>query len=213
MALFLSGGDAEADALLETDAFALLIGMLLDQQVPMERAFSAPLALRARLGGTLDVATVLATDPERLRQAFAQKPALHRFPAAMADRTASLARVIEDRFGGDPAAVWTGAADGADLLRRVRQLPGFGEQKARIFIALLGKRLGITVPGWERAAGAFGEPGVFRSVADIDSPDALQRVRAHKADVKAATKQLARLEADGAGAGGRPRRASAAKRG
>lgn len=195
MGLYLSGGDATADALLETDAFALLIGMLLDQQVPMERAFSAPAELKARLGGTLDVATVLAIDPETLRRAFSEKPALHRFPSAMADRTALLARTIADRFGGDAAAVWTGATDGADLLKRVRQLPGFGEQKARIFIALLGKRLGLAVPGWQQAAGGFGEPGVYRSVADIDSPEALEQVRAHKRDVKAATKGLQRIDA------------------
>ncbi|MCU1490159.1 MAG: hypothetical protein JWM85_1564 [Acidimicrobiaceae bacterium] len=197
MGLHLAGEQA-ADQLLENDPFALLIGMVLDQQVPLERAFSAPLALRERLGGELSVRGVAAIDPEQLAAAFSAKPALHRFPGAMAERVQRLAQLLEERFDGDAAAVWTSASDGTELLANVRSLPGFGEQKARIFVALLGKRLGVRPSGWERAAGSFGEPGSFASVADIDSPEALARVREHKRQMKLAAKALAQ----GSSAGG-----------
>lgn len=185
-------GNAEADALLARDPLALLIGMLLDQQVPMERAFFAPFELSRRLGGELDAARLARTDPEELAAIFASKPALHRFPAAMAQRVQALCSHIVARYGGDAAAVWNDAPDGATLLERVRALPGFGDEKARIFVALLGKRLGVRPPGWEAAAGRFGEPGVYASVADIDGPEALERVREHKRALKVAAKSLRR---------------------
>lgn len=207
MALYLSGVP-EADALLEHDGFALLVGMVLDQQVPLERAFLSPYELRQRLGGTLDARAVVAMDPEVLRAAFSEKPALHRFPGSMADRVQQMARMVVDRFEGDAERVWSDSTDGADLLRRVRSLPGFGEQKAKIFVALLGKRLDVRPPGWEQAAGHFAEPGSFLSIADIDSPEALARVRDHKREIKAAMKGLARLEDAGNAS---PRSAKVAK--
>ena len=190
MALYLSG-DPAADTLLEGDGFALLIGMVLDQQVPLERAFSAPYALRERLGGELSVGAIAAAPLDRLVAAFSEKPALHRFPAAMAERVQRLAQLIEERFGGRAEAVWENAQSGAELLANVRSLPGFGVQKAQIFVALLGKRLAVRPPGWDVAAGQFGEAGSFRSVADIDGPDALAEVREHKRQMKAAARSLA----------------------
>ena len=185
-ALPLTGDDA-ADALLVEDPLALLIGMLLDQQVPMEKAFRGPYDLKERLGGRLDAADVAAADPEELAAVFARRPALHRFPGSMAARTQDLCRHLVDRYGGRAEAVWTEATDGGDLFARVRALPGFGEQKARIFVALLAKRLGVTPPGWEGAAGPYGRRGWF-SVADVDGPDALARVREHKRAMKAEAK-------------------------
>jgi uncharacterized HhH-GPD family protein len=190
MTLYLTG-DPAADRLLEDDPFALLVGMVLDQQVPMERAFSAPKELRERLGGRLDAGQVAAMAPDDLAAAFSAKPALHRFPAAMAERVQAVAKLLVERYGGDAAAVWTTAADGAELLANLRSLPGFGEQKAKIFLALLGKRLGVRPPGWERAAGPYGEKGSFVSVADIDGVEALNRVREHKRQMKAAAKSVA----------------------
>jgi uncharacterized HhH-GPD family protein len=179
-------GDPEADELLEVDPLALVIGMVLDQQVPLEKAFRGPLDLRERLGEDLDAAHIAAMDPDELVAAFAERPALHRFPASMAKRVQETCAVIADQYGGDAASIWTGAADGTDLYERVRALPGFGEQKARIFVALLAKRLGVKPDGWEKAAGRFGEPGTFQSVADIDGPESLARVRAYKKQMKAA---------------------------
>ncbi|HUY30998.1 MAG TPA: HhH-GPD-type base excision DNA repair protein [Acidimicrobiales bacterium] len=199
MALHLTG-DPAADQLLSEDPFALLVAMVLDQQIPLERAFAAPLALRARLGGELDAAHVAAMDPDALVAAFSEKPALHRFPAAMAARVQLLARLLVDRYGGDAARVWTTAADGRELLAHVKSLPGFGPQKAQIFVALLGKRLGVSTPGWAEAAGPFGDAGSYRSVADVDGPEALAKVREHKQALKAAAKSVAVL---GAAAGGR----------
>jgi uncharacterized HhH-GPD family protein len=190
MSLYLSGDEA-ADDLLTTDPLALLIGMVLDQQVPLERAFRSPYDLQQRLGGSLDVATLAAMDPEALAEVFSDKPALHRFPRAMAARVQELCALIVDRYDGDAAAIWTTAADGKALLANVKALPGFGEQKARIFIGLLGKQLGVRPPGWKQAAGPFGETGSFRSVADIDSPDALAKVRRYKQKMKAAAKAAA----------------------
>ena len=193
MGLFLAG-ERSRDELLETDPFALLIGMVLDQQIPMERAFSSPGDLKERLGGTLEVHQIADMDPERLRAAFAEKPALHRFPGSMADRVQQLAKTLVESFDADAASVWTKSSDGAELLKRVRQLPGFGEQKARIFVALLGKRLGVRPSGWDRAAGAFAEKGAFLSIADIDGPAAYAKVRAHKREMKAAQKAVPALE-------------------
>jgi uncharacterized HhH-GPD family protein len=190
MSLYLSGDEA-ADELLSTDPLALLVGMVLDQQVPLERAFTAPADLQDRLGGTLDASALADMDPDQLVELFRQRPALHRFPGSMAGRVQQLCRVVTEEYGGDADAIWTGVSSGDELLARVRALPGFGDQKARIFVALLGKQLGIRPPGWEEASAPFGEKGSFRSVADIDSPEALATVRQHKKEVKAAAKAKA----------------------
>ena len=182
--LYLSGDEA-ADRLLTNDPLALLLGMVLDQQIPLERAFKAPLDLQARLGGQLEVGAIAAMDPEELASVFGTKPALHRFPKSMAGRVQEVCTVIVDSYGGDAAAIWTTATDGEELLSNLKALPGFGEQKARIFTALLGKQLGVRPAGWEHAAAPFGEPGTFRSVADIDSPEASTKVRQFKQQVKA----------------------------
>ncbi len=180
-------GDPEADALLAEDPLALLIGMLLDQQVPMEKAFRGPYDLKERLGGRLDAAEIAAADPDELAAVFAERPAIHRFPGSMAGRTQDLCRYLVEHHGGRAEAVWTEAADGQDLFARLRALPGFGEQKARIFVALLAKRLGVKPPGWEKAAGSYGGRGWF-SVADVDGPESLARVREHKRAMKAEAK-------------------------
>lgn len=183
-------GDGDADGLLSRDPLALLIGMVLDQQIPLERAFSAPLALQQRLGG-LDAETIARMDPDQLAAAFAERPALHRFPAANARRVQDLCRIVVDDYDGQAANIWATAGSGTELLRRVRTLPGFGEQKARIFVGLLGKQLGVRPEGWREAAGRFGQEGTYVSVADITGPESLARVRAYKADLKAATKAAA----------------------
>ena len=181
--------DAKADALLSKDPLALLIGMVLDQQVPLEKAFRGPYDLKERLGvAKLDARELAAWDTDELITAFVTPPALHRYPAAMARRVQELCRVVVDEYGGKPDRIWKNAAGGADLLGRVRALPGFGEQKARIFVALLGKQLGVDVPGWREAAGPFGEEGSRRSVADITGPESLAEVRAYKQQMKAAAK-------------------------
>jgi uncharacterized HhH-GPD family protein len=179
-----SGYDA-ADRLLEEDPLALLIGMVLDQQVPLERAFRSPYDLKERMGGSLGVKAIADADPDTLAAMFVGPPALHRFPGSMSKRVQELCRALIDDYGGRADRVWTEATDGADLFKRVKALPGFGDQKARIFVALLGKRLGVAPPGWEKAAGDYGQPGTHRSVADISSPDALLQVRAYKKDMKA----------------------------
>ena len=179
----------EADKLLSKDPLALLIGMVLDQQIPLERAFSSPLDLKQRLGGRLDPATIAEMDPDELAARFADRPALHRFPAANAKRVQELCRIVIEEYGGRADNVWKKAKDGADLYKRVKALPGFGEQKARIFIGLLGKQLAVQPPGWEEAAGAFGRPGTYMSVADITDAESLGRVRAYKQQLKAAAKK------------------------
>ena len=180
-------GDPKADRLLEDDPFALLIGMLLDQQFPMERAFAGPAKILQRFG-TLDPAAVVAADPEAFADLCATPPAVHRYGRSMAGRIQSLARVVVEDYAADPATIWTDASDGADLVARVRSLPGFGDQKARIFAALLGKQLGVRPTGWEAASGAYAEPGSFRSVADVVDEASLQRVRDFKKQAKAAAK-------------------------
>ncbi|HXQ60617.1 MAG TPA: HhH-GPD-type base excision DNA repair protein, partial [Acidimicrobiales bacterium] len=142
-------GDPEADKLLSEDPLALLIGMVLDQQVPLEWAFAGPAELRRRLGHDLDATEIASMDPEALAGAFSAKPALHRYPGSMAGRVHELARVLVENYAGRPEAVWTGVESGSELFNRVRQLPGFGEQKAKIFVALLGKQLGVQPPGWQ----------------------------------------------------------------
>lgn len=184
-------GDTEADALLSEDAFALLIGMVLDQQVPLEWAFSAPRRLKERLGGRLDATDIAAMDPEELGRAFTERPALHRFPGANAKRVQGVAQIIVDEYDGQAERIWTEAKTGEELYRRVKALPGFGEQKAKIFIALLGKQLGAQPPGWVEASGPYGQPGTFISVADITSPETLAEVRDYKRAKKAAAKAAA----------------------
>lgn len=177
-------GDKEADELLAADPLALVVGMLLDQQVPMEWAFSAPLKLRQRLGDRLDAESIAAMPAEELESVFKGPPALHRFPGSMAKRTQQLAQHLVEAHGGDAADVWEGAADAQDLFARIRALPGFGDEKSKIFLALLAKRFGRAPKGWERYAGPFGD-ATPRSVADIDSAETLARVREWKRAQKA----------------------------
>jgi uncharacterized HhH-GPD family protein len=177
-------GDPDADRLLVEEPLALLIGMLLDQQVPMEWAFRGPHTLRDRLGGRLDAAEIAAMDPADLEARFRQRPALHRFPGSMAKRTHALCAAIVEHYDGDAGAIWRGVGSGDELYRRLRALPGYGDEKAKIFLAILGKRLGVAPPGWEQAAGPFAD-ATPRSVADIDSPEALARVREFKRAQKA----------------------------
>jgi uncharacterized HhH-GPD family protein len=179
-------GDADADRLLNTDPNALLIGMLLDQQVPMEWAFAGPATLRARLGH-LDPVRIAAMDVDEVVAACCEKPAIHRFPAAMGRRIHALCTALVADHGGDAAAVWCDAASGAEVYRRLRALPGYGDEKAKIFVAILGKTQGVTPPGWREAAGKFGDD-VPRSVADIDGPESLGKVREWKKAQKAAKK-------------------------
>ena len=180
--------DAEANKLLATDPLALLIGMVLDQQVPFEKAFSSPYVLAQRLGHQPTAQEIADFDTEALVAIFAKPPALHRFPKAMAARVQEVCRALVTQYDGDAANLWAGVADGAELLRRVGSLPGFGKQKAQIFTALLGKQYGVRPPGWREAAGAYGEEGSYRSVADITDGDSLARVRAYKKEMKAAAK-------------------------
>ncbi len=177
-------GNPEADQLLTDEPLALMIGMLLDQQVPMEWAFAGPLRLRERLGGRLDAAEIAAYDPDALDKVFRGPPAVHRFPGSMAKRTQALCQHLVDDYGGDAAAVWQGAADGRELVRRVNALPGYGGEKAKIFTALLAKRFDVRPPGWEEATAPFSDDQP-RSVADIDSAESLARVRAWKKAMKA----------------------------
>ncbi len=180
--------EPDANDLLSRDPLALLIGMLLDQQVPLERAFSAPYDLVRRLGHEPTAAELADYDPEALVAVFAERPALHRYPKSMAARVQALSQLIVARYGGNADRVWADAASGAELRQRVAELPGFGAQKAQIFVALLGKQLDVQPPGWREAAGTFGEPGTFYSVADITDEDSLGRVRAYKQQLKAAAK-------------------------
>ena len=181
--------DPAADELLGRDPLALLIGMLLDQQFPMERAFGAPRLLADRLGvSTLSAADLASADPEELVRVFQGPPALHRYPGSMAGRTQELCRLLVERYDGRAENLWADVPDGATLLRRLGELPGFGAQKSKIFVALLGKRYGVTPPGWREAAGDYGLEGSRRSVADITGPETLLEVRAFKQEQKQAAK-------------------------
>jgi uncharacterized HhH-GPD family protein len=180
--------EPEANELLSRSPLALLIGMVLDQQVPLERAFSAPLDLARRLGHEPTAAELADFDPVALAGIFAERPALHRYPKAMAARVQDMTRLIVDQYDGEPDRLWMTAKTGAELLKRVSALPGFGAQKARIFVALLGKQFGVQPPGWREAAGAFGAKGSHLSVADISDAESLARVRSYKQGVKAAAK-------------------------
>ncbi len=177
-------GDAEADRLLSDNGFALLVGMLLDQQISMELAFVGPRRLAERLGGELGPAVVAEQAPERLEELFRDKPALHRYPGSMAKRVQALAATIVEEHDGRAERIWEEASDGRDLLRRLKALPGFGDQKARIFVALLGKQCGVRPEGWQEAAGDYGREG-YRSIADVTDPESLELVRDFKRAQKA----------------------------
>jgi uncharacterized HhH-GPD family protein len=183
--------EPEANELLTRSPLALLIAMLLDQQVPLERAFSAPLDLVRRLGHEPTAAELAEFDPEALAFIFSERPALHRYPRAMAARVQDVARLVREQYDGDAERLWTTAGSGAELLKRVAALPGFGAQKAQIFVALLGKQLGVRPAGWREAAGAFGVEGSHLSVADITDETSLGQVRSHKQAMKAAAKAKA----------------------
>lgn len=176
-------GDPDADQLLSENPLALLVGMLLDQQVPMEWAFKGPHRLRERLDGRLDARHIAEMDTAALEEVFKQKPALHRFPGSMARRTHALCAHLVERYDGDAAKVWDGVADAAELLARLRDLPGYGEEKAKILLAVLAKRFGVRRQGWEEAAAPFSDT-TPRSVADVDSAAALEAVRAWKREQK-----------------------------
>jgi uncharacterized HhH-GPD family protein len=178
----------EANELLSRSPLALLIAMLLDQQVTLEKAFSAPLDLVRRLGHEPTAAELAEFDPDRLAAIFSERPALHRYPRAMAARVQEMARLIVDQYDGDAARLWESAGTGAELLKRVAALPGFGAQKAQIFVALLGKQVGVRPDGWREAAGVFGAEGTRFSVADITDEASLGEVRSHKQALKAAAK-------------------------
>lgn len=183
--------DPEADQILTENPFALLTGMLLDQQIPMEVAFAGPRKIADRLGA-LDPRLIADYDPEKFAAVCAQTPAVHRFPASMSKRIQDLARAIVDRYDADTAGLWSqGDPDGAEVLRRLKALPGFGEQKAKIFLALLGKQYGVIPRGWRTAAGDYGKAGSHMSVADVVDKGSLEQVRAYKKKIKAAAKAQA----------------------
>jgi uncharacterized HhH-GPD family protein len=194
MSLYLSGDEA-ADSLLSTDPLALLVGMVLDQQVPLEWAFAGPAELRRRLGHDLDAREMATMDPEVLAGLFSARPALHRYPGSMAGRVQEMCRMLLDQYGGKADEVWKGATSGQELLTRVHQLPGFGEQKAKIFVALLGKQMGVRPEGWREVSVPFGDPDTHCSVADITDAASLDRVRAFKQDMKAKAKAAAAKKA------------------
>ncbi|WP_372734730.1 HhH-GPD-type base excision DNA repair protein [Nocardioides sp.] len=185
MAIHITGDDT-ADQVLTDDPFALLVGMMLDQQYPMEHAFRGPAKVVERFG-SLDPAAIAAADPEEFAALCATPPAIHRFPGSMAARLQALAALVEERYDGDTARLWSEAGTGKELLARMMELPGFGKQKAQIFVALLAKRLGVRPTGWEAAVGDYAKDG-FRSVADVVDPDSLQKVRDFKKAKKAAAK-------------------------
>jgi len=171
--------DPAANKLLETDPYALLIGLVLDQQVKMEKAFGGPYELKRRLGH-LDVRKVAAMDPDQLNIAFRERPALHRFPGSMAGRVQALSKVIVEEYGGDAGSVWTAARDGDDLAARIKKLPGFGDMKVKILVAILAKRFGVRPEGWEKHA------ATWHTVADVDSPESMAQARVVKREMKAA---------------------------
>jgi uncharacterized HhH-GPD family protein len=180
--------DEAADEVLSSDPFALLVGMLLDQQYPMEHAFRGPWKIKERFG-TLAPDAIAAAEPEAFAELCSTPPAIHRYGRSMAGRVQQLATVVRDQYDGRAETIWTGASDATDLLTRLRNLPGFGDQKARIFAALVGKQLDVRPPGWQEAIGPYAEDGSYRSVADVVDAESLQKVRefkqAAKADAKA----------------------------
>ncbi|MFD7874191.1 HhH-GPD-type base excision DNA repair protein [Streptomyces sp. NPDC059766] len=181
--------DPEADELLGRSPLAALVGMLLDQQVPMEWAFKGPSTIARRMGSDdLDAAAIAVMDPEGFAALLSEKPAVHRYPGSMAKRIQQLCQYLVEHYDGDAEAVWRDAGSGRELLTALQELPGFGKQKAQIFLALLGKQLGVRPTGWREAAGPYGEAKSYRSVADITGPESLAKVRAHKQEMKAAAK-------------------------
>ncbi|MFE2065748.1 HhH-GPD-type base excision DNA repair protein [Streptomyces sp. NPDC059467] len=191
--------DPEADELLSRSRLAALTGMLLDQQVPMEWAFKGPATIARRMGtDDLDAHEIAAQDPEAFAALLSEKPAVHRYPGSMAKRIQQLCQYLVEHYDGDAEGIWRDVDSGAELLKRLQELPGFGKQKAQIFLALLGKQLGVTPKGWREAAGAYGEARSYRSVADITGPESLAKVRAHKQEMKAAAKAA---KAGGGGGG------------
>ncbi|MCU1695981.1 MAG: Fe-S cluster assembly protein HesB [Mycobacterium sp.] len=183
--------DPAADELLESNPFALLVGMMLDQQIPMEVAFAGPKKIADRLGG-VDATQIAEYDPEKFIAMCSERPAVHRFPGSMGKRLQTMAQAIVDDYDGNAAALWTaGDPDGGEVLRRLKALPGFGEQKAKIFVALLGKQYGVTPTGWREAAGDYGKAGTHMSVADVVDAGSLEKVRSYKKAAKAAAKAKA----------------------
>jgi uncharacterized HhH-GPD family protein len=182
--------DEAADAVLSSDPFALLVGMLLDQQYPMEHAFRGPWKILERFG-TLDPRAIAEAEPEAFADLCATPPAIHRYGRSMAGRVQQLAVVVRDEYGGDAETIWTGAEDAKDLLARLKALPGFGDQKARIFAALVGKQLDVRPAGWQEAVGPYAEDGSYRSVADVVDAESLAKVREFKQAVKAEAKSKA----------------------
>jgi uncharacterized HhH-GPD family protein len=179
----------EADALLGRSPLAALVGMLLDQQIPMEWAFTGPHTIATRMNGDdLDVRAIAAYDPEAFAALLSEKPAVHRYPGSMAGRIQQLCQYLVEHYDGDPSAVWREVPNGAEVLARLNALPGFGKQKAQIFLALLGKQYGVRPTGWRAAAGAYGDEGSRRSAADITGPETLAQVRAFKQEAKRAVK-------------------------
>ena len=183
-------GIDEADQLVNTDPLALLLGMMLDQQIPMERAFKSPWDLQGRIGGKLQAEQIATMPEDSLQAAFKEKPALHRFPGSMATRAQALCQHLVDNYDGDAQALWQTAQDGDEVLERLVALPGFGKEKSQIFLAVLAKRFGFQPTGWEQAAGPFAD-STPRSVADIHSPESLAEVRAWKKAQKAKGKSKA----------------------
>ncbi|MEW1793553.1 MULTISPECIES: HhH-GPD-type base excision DNA repair protein [Streptomyces] len=193
----------EADELLGRSPLAALVGMLLDQQVPMEWAFSGPYTIAVRMGGDdLDARAIAAYDPEAFATLLSEKPAVHRYPGSMAKRVQQLCQFLVAHYDGDAAGVWREVATGAELLKRLTELPGYGKQKSQIFLALLGKQYGVRPEGWRAAAGAYGDEGSYRSAADITGPETLAKVRAHKQEAKAAAKAAKAAQSPGSPAKG-----------
>jgi uncharacterized HhH-GPD family protein len=189
MALHLTG-DPASDKVLDDHPFALLAGMMLDQQFPMERAFGGPAKVLERFG-SLDPADIAAADPDAFAALCSTPPAIHRFPGSMAARLQAVAALVVSEYDGHTERLWTEATDGRELIRRLQALPGFGKQKSQIFVALLAKQLDVRPDGWEQVAGAYAETGSYRSVADVVDTESLDKVRSFKKQMKAAAKSRA----------------------
>lgn len=181
--------DQQADELLSSSPIALVIGLVLDQQITLEKAFVAPMLLQQRLGHPLDAQFIASLDPLTLEQAFKEKPALHRYPASMAKRVQEVCSLVATEYRNDASQIWSTAKSAEELLTRIKKLPGFGEMKAKIFLALLGKQLGVDFKGWREVAKPFGEQGTFMSLADIIDTESLEKVRIYKAEMKAKSKK------------------------
>lgn len=182
-------GDADADKLLSENPAALLTGMLLDQQFPMERAFAGPKKIAERMG-SFDVAAIAGANAEEFEELCATPPGVHRYARSMAKRIQALCQAIIDDYDGDASGIWrSGDPDGREVLRRLKALPGYGDQKARIFLALLGKQLSVELAGWRESAGHYGDDGSHRSIADVVDAGTLAEVRAFKKAAKAVAKK------------------------